>query len=77
MKKIMIETNLKEARETLKMTQKEIATLLGIDQRTYSHYENGDRRIPIIHIVKLAKFYNVSSDYLLGLVSKDEARKKR
>lgn len=58
---------IKNLREDRDITQKEIAEYLNIAQRTYSHYEKGTRNIPIQCIVKLAKFYNTSTDYLLGL----------
>lgn len=45
----------------------QIAELLGIDQRVYSIYETGKREIPLHHFITLAKFYNVSLDYLAGL----------
>ncbi len=48
------------------MTQKEIAALLGIDQRVYSTYETGKRDIPLSHLMVLADFYGVSVDYILG-----------
>ena len=54
-------------REDNDLTQEKIAKHLNIAQRTYSSYENGVRNIPIQCIVKLAKFYNTSTDYLLGL----------
>ncbi len=49
------------------MSQTQIAELLGIDQRVYSIYETGKREIPLHHFITLAKFYNVSLDYLAGL----------
>lgn len=58
---------IKNLREDRDITQKEIAEYLNIAQRTYSHYEKGTRNIPLECIVKLAKFYNTSTDYLLEL----------
>ena len=57
---------LKDLREDKDLVQKEVASLLGIDQRVYSNYETGKREIPIRFIVKLADFYGVSTDYILG-----------
>ena len=58
---------LKDLREDNDITQKEIADYLHIKQNTYSQYENGQRQIPIGFIIKLSKYYKVSTDYILGL----------
>ena len=47
--------------------QKDIAKLLGISQQYYSEYEKGNRTIPIQHLITLAKFYDTSIDYIVGL----------
>ena len=60
---------LKDLREDRDMAQKEVAALLGIDQRVYSNYETGKREIPTRFVVILAKFYQTSSDYILGLTN--------
>lgn len=54
-------------REDNDKTQTEIATLLQIGQRTYCDYELGKTRIPIDALIILAKFYNVSMDYICGV----------
>ena len=51
------------------ISQEEIAKLLNVAQSTYSRYENGERYIPIPSLIKLAEFYNTSTDYLLGLTT--------
>lgn len=56
---------LKGLREEKNLNQEEVAKILNISQRTYSYYENG-RDIPILLLIKLADFYNVSIDYLLN-----------
>ena len=48
------------------MTQTDVANLLNIGQKTYSDYELGKTRIPLDSMLVLAKFYNVSMDYLSG-----------
>ncbi len=48
-------------------TQKQIADLLNIAQTTYSDYEHGRAAISVDSLIKLAKFYHVSLDYLVGL----------
>ena len=47
-------------------TQKQIAQMLGISQNTYSQYEIGVLNYPVDVLIKLADFYQVSVDYLLG-----------
>ncbi len=58
---------LKDLREDCDKTQKEIAEILFITQQQYSLYERGYREIPSSALITLAKFYNVSVDYILGL----------
>ena len=58
---------LKDLRDDRDLKQKEIAAILKIDQRVYSNYETGKREIPTRFIIILAKFYNTSTDYILGL----------
>lgn len=58
---------IKDLREDNDKYQKDIAKLLGISQQYYSEYENGKRTIPIQHLITLAKYYNTSLDYLVGL----------
>ena len=54
-------------REDNDKTQSEIAALLQIGQRTYCDYELGKTRIPVDGLIILAKFYNVSMDYICGV----------
>lgn len=58
---------LKELREENNYTQKQIADVLEVKQNTYSQYETEKREIPISTLIKLAKYYDVSVDYILGL----------
>ena len=60
---------LKDLREDRDMTQKEVAAVLGIDQRVYSNYETGNREIPARFVAALAVFYRTSADYILGLTN--------
>ncbi len=57
---------LRDLREDNDLKQKEIAAVLGIDQRVYSNYETGKREIPTRFVVALADYYNTSTDYILG-----------
>lgn len=56
---------LKDLREDHDLAQKQVAALLGIDQRVYSNYELGKRALPLRHLLTLADYYCVSTDYLL------------
>ena len=57
-------------REKMDLTQANVAALLNIDQRVYSTYETGKREIPLRHLMVLADYYHVSTDYLLGRETK-------
>lgn len=57
---------LKDLREDKDMTQTQISEILGIQQTVYSRYERGFQTIPVEHLIKLADFYEVSTDYILG-----------
>ena len=59
---------LKDLREDNDMKQEEIATVLNITRQQYHLYESGKREMPTHHFITLAKFYNVSLDYLTGLI---------
>lgn len=58
---------LKDIREDADIKQQEIAKYLHIRQNTYSQYENGRRQLPIEILIQLAIYFNVSTDYILGL----------
>ena len=58
--------NIRSLRIDKGLTQKEVAQLLGISQNTYSQYEIGVLNYPVEAVVKLADYYGVSTDYLLG-----------
>lgn len=62
----MMHLQLRNLREDRDLSQKEIANHLQIHQTTYSDYELGKLNIPIATLHKLADYYNVSIDYLLG-----------
>lgn len=54
------------------LTQKQIAEFLHVSQNTYSQYEVGTTHFPLDVVVKLAQYYNVSVDYLVGLTDQQE-----
>lgn len=61
--------NLRDIRKERGKTQKQIAKLLGISQQSYSAYENGVSQPPRDALIKLAEYYQVSTDYLLDRTS--------
>lgn len=67
---------IKDLREDNDKFQKDIAQLLGISQQYYSEYEKGNRTIPINHLITLAKYYNTSIDYIVGLSDESNLKKK-
>jgi transcriptional regulator with XRE-family HTH domain len=58
---------LRDLREDNDETQKDIADLLGINQRVYSRYETGKNLMPITYLKPLCEHFNVSADYVLGI----------
>ena len=60
---------LRDLREDKDMNQTQIAKIIGTSQSYYAQYENGKRDIPFSRIVLLAKYYNVSIDYIAGLTN--------
>ena len=59
--------NLREDRD---LTQKALGEAINVPQRTYAYYESGQRMIPPQVLLRLADFYGVSVDYLLGRTDK-------
>lgn len=57
---------IRDLREDSDKTQTEIAEHLGISQTMYARYERGANELPIRHLIKLADYYGVSTDYILG-----------
>ena len=57
---------IRDLREDKDMNQTEIAKMLEMSQTGYSKYETGENDIPTTILIKLARFYNTSIDYLLG-----------
>jgi len=60
---------IRDLREDSDKLQKDIANVLGISQQYYSEYENGNRPIPVQHLITLAKYYNTTIDYIVGLTN--------
>lgn len=62
----MYQHRLRDLREDRDLKQRDIAELLQVHQSTYSDYELGELNVPVAALHKLADFYGVSVDYLLG-----------
>ena len=60
---------IRDLREDRDLKQRHVAEFLNCSQQVYSNYELGQRDIPTDILIKLADFYNVSTDYLLGLTN--------
>ena len=63
-----IDQSLRDTREDADKKQEDIAFVLNITRQQYQLYESGKREMPMHHFVILAKYYNVSLDYLSGLI---------
>ena len=64
---ILLGKRLKELRCERELTQKQVAEALKLNSVTYLHYEKAQREPPLSLLADMAKFYNVTTDYLLGL----------
>jgi transcriptional regulator with XRE-family HTH domain len=60
---------LRDLREDRDLTQTELVSLLGMHKTTYTNYEQGKREPPFELVIRLARLYNVSLDYIAGLTS--------
>ena len=60
---------LRDLREDRDLKQKDLARFLNCSQQVYSNYELGQRDLPTDVLIRLADFYGVSTDYLLGLTA--------
>ena len=63
---------IRNLREDSDLNQTQVAKVLGMSQTGYSKYETGENDIPTSVLIKLARFYNTSIDYLLGETDKKE-----
>lgn len=63
---------IRDLREDRDMNQSQVAKILGMSQTGYSKYETGENDIPTGILIKLAAFYGVSIDYLLGQTDNPE-----
>lgn len=65
---------IRELREDKDWSQTKVAKELGCSQQVYSNYELGQRDVPTVILIKLAKLHNVSVDYILGLTDNREGK---
>ncbi len=65
---------LKDLRDDADLSQRVVSEALKITVQQYSLYERGDRELPFHHAITLAKFYNVSLDYIAGLTNHKKPR---
>ncbi len=70
---------IRDLRNDHDLTQEQVAKVLNVRQNTYSQYEIGILSFPLEAVIKLAEFYEVSVDYLVGLTDepKPYPRKKK
>ena len=61
---------IRNLREDKDLTQREMGEILSCSQRVYSNYERVELDIPTEILIKLAKFHNTTTDYILGLTNK-------
>ena len=66
---------IQDIRTDADMSQKQLSEILHISQRSYSHYETGSRNIPVEMLIRLANYYDISVDYLVGRTDKKEMNK--
>ena len=65
-----MDNRIKDLREDRDLTQTQVARAIGITQRKYSYIETGTQQLTDEILVKLAKFYGVTVDYILKLSDK-------
>lgn len=66
---------IQDLRTDADLSQKQLSEILHISQRSYSHYETGSRNIPVEMLIRLANYYDISVDYLVGRSDKKEMNK--
>ena len=66
---------IRDLREDRDLNQTQVANMLGMSQTGYSKYETGENDIPTTVLIKLARFYKTSTDYILGLTDNPKNNK--
>lgn len=72
-----MQNNIRTLREGRGLTQKSLGQIIGVAESTISLYENGKRQPPQDVLIKLANYFSVSVDYLLGMDEIEMAKKKQ
>ncbi len=70
-------TRIRDLREDRDLTQAEVGKLLQKSQQGYSHIESGRAELKIEDLAKLCRYYNISSDYVIGLVNEPKPLKNK
>lgn len=65
---------MRDLREDSDYTQEYVAHYLGTSQTMYARYERGANELPLHHMLKLCKLYNVSADYFLGISNQKNSK---
>ena len=68
---------IRDIREDCSLTQQKVDDLLHVGQRTYADYKSGKTRIPVDSLLILARYYNVSMDYITGTSDVETAFPKK
>lgn len=66
---------LRDIREDHDLTQAEMGNILNKSQQGYNHIEAGRSELKIEDLIKLCKYYNLSADYIIGLINKPKSYK--
>ncbi len=73
----MLGEKLKEIRKSKKLNQSDIASLLGVSNKTISAYETGQRNISTAKLLEFCKIFKVTPNELLAVANKPQRKKKR
>ena len=65
----MIYYRLRDLREDKELNQTEVGRILGTSQKQYSRWETGETEIPFNKVITLAKFYDITIDYIAGITN--------
>ena len=64
-------TRMRNIREDRDLTQKQVGEIINKSQQGYNHIETGRAELKIEDLIKLCRFYNVSTDYFIGLTDRE------